>query len=179
MSVDVRDLTGDDSEALRAFFGGIPAEDRTFFWEDVTDPHVADDWAGDARRARRAAFDEQGRILAFAALVPGSDWSSHVSEVVLVVAPQARRQGLGRALAREMLVQALQRGSHKVTVTIAADSTGTIQMFQGIGFFPEALLRDQLRSPEDGALRDIVVLSHMVDETFSTMVAAGLDGELS
>jgi L-amino acid N-acyltransferase YncA len=176
MTIDVRALTAEDNEALRNFFGSLPSEDRTFFWEDVTDPRVADAWASDQRRVRRCVSDG-GKVVAFAALVPGSDWSAHVAEVVLVVAPTARRLGLGRALAREMLVEALRAGFRKVTVTIAADNIGTIEMFQAIGFVPEALLRDQLRSPEDGALRDIVILAHMVDETFSTMVAAGLGGE--
>lgn len=175
MSVQVRELTAEDTDALHAFFAGMPAEDRTFFWEDVTDPAVAATWAGDPRRIRRGAVDDDGNVVAFAALVPGVDWSSHVAEVVLVVAAAARRHGLGRALAQAMLIDAVERGFAKVTITIAADNPGAITMFQGIGFEGEALLRDHLRSPEDGALRDLVILAHMVDETYATMLAAGMD----
>jgi L-amino acid N-acyltransferase YncA len=172
--VQTREVTEQDSDALRAFFAGLSAEDRTFFWEDVTDPAVATRWASDARRVTRCAT-EDGRIVAFTALTPGSEWSSHVAEMVLIVAPSARRGGLGRKLASGMLIEAMHRGFTKVTVNIAADNPGAIAMFQSIGFEGEALLRDHLKSPEDGVVRDLVMLAHLVDETYPTMLAAGLD----
>jgi ribosomal protein S18 acetylase RimI-like enzyme len=175
MNLNARELTADDAPALKAFFGALPAEDRTFFFEDVTDPAVAEAWASDERRLRRCAVDDDGKIAAFAALQPGVDWSSHVAEVVLVVAPAARRQGIGRTLARGILVEALEHDFKKVTVAIAADNDGAIQMFQTIGFEGEALLRDQLRSPEDGELRDMVILAHMVDDNWATMLSGGFD----
>ena len=159
MNPQVRELTAADAPALRDFFSSMPAEDRTFFFQDVNDPAVADGWAGDERRLRRAAVDEQGRIVAFAALQPGVDWSSHV----------------GRTLARRMLLEAVEQGFKKVMVMIAADNVAAIQMFSKIGFEPEALLRDQLRSPEDGTLRDTVIVAHLVDETWSTMLTAGFE----
>ena len=125
---------------------------------------------GGARRV-----DGEGRIVTFAALVPGSDWSSHVAEVVLVVAARGRRAGVGRALARQMLLEAVQAGLKKITVNIAADNQAAIEMFTGIGFEGEALLRDHLRNPDDGLLRDLVMLAHLVDERYSAMQAAGLD----
>jgi L-amino acid N-acyltransferase YncA len=173
--VEVREITEADADALSAFFKALPAEDRTFFWSDVTDPAIAQQWAGDPNRIRRCAVDGEGRIVAFAALVPGSDWSSHVAEVVLVVAAAARRGGVGRALARLMLLEAVQAGLKKITVNIAADNEAAIAMFTGIGFEGEALLRDHLRNPEDGQLRDLVVLAHLVDERYAAMQAAGLD----
>lgn len=175
MNPQVRELTAEDAPALGEFFLAIPPEDRTFFFQDVKDPAVAQAWASDERRLRRAACGEDGRIIAFAALQPGVDWSSHVAELVLVVAPEARRLGLGRTLARGMLLEAVQQGFKKVTVNIAADNVGAITMFQKMGFEGEALLRDQLRSPEDHELRDMVVLAHLVDETWSTMATAGFD----
>lgn len=178
MSFEVRALTADDAGALGDFLAGLPAEDRTFFWSDVTDPAVAREWAGDERRIRRAAFADGGGIVAFTALVPGTDWSSHVAEIVLVVAPDARRGGVGKALARAMLIEAIQQGFSKVTVSIAADNAGAITMFQGIGFQAEALLRDHLLNPDDLEKRDLVLLAHLVDETFSTMAAGGL-GDVS
>ena len=175
MNHQVREMTAADAPALRDFFGSMPAEDRTFFFQDVNDPAVAWGWAGDERRLRRAAVDEQGRIVAFAALQPGVDWSSHVVDMVLVVAPEARRAGLGRTLARRMLLEAVEQGFKKVMVMIAADNEAAIQMFSKMGFEPEALLRDQLRSPEDGTLRDVVIVAHLVDEVWSTMLTAGFE----
>jgi L-amino acid N-acyltransferase YncA len=173
MKAEVRELTADDAPALSEFFRGMTAQDRTFFFQDVQDPAVAGAWAADGRLLRRCALDDGGRILAFAALRPGVEWSSHVAELVLVVAPGARRRGLGRTLARAMLVEAVRQGHKKVTVMIAADNVGPIEMFRGLGFEGEALLRDQLRSPEDGELRDMVILAHLVDEQWSAMLTGG------
>lgn len=175
MGVDVRDLTADDAPALQRFFTSMPAEDRTFFFQDVEDPAVAASWAGDPQKIRQAAIGEDGRIAAFAALKPGVDWSSHVADIVLVVAPDARRGGLGRSLARRMLVEAVQRGFKKVAVSIPADNEGAITMFRKMGFEPEALLRDHLCSPEDDTLRDVMVLAHLVGDQWSTMLTGGFE----
>lgn len=173
MNPTVRELTPDDVPALGEFFSKMAPEDRTFFFHDVDDPAVIAAYAGDEKRLRRCAVDDDGRILALAALQPGSDWTSHVADLVLLVGPDARRQGLGRALARRMLIEAVEQGFRKVTVMIAADNAAAVEMFCNLGFQPEALLRDQLRNPDDGALRDTVILAHMVDDTWSTMLSGG------
>lgn len=172
MSPEPRELTADDVPALREFFAEMSPEDRTFFQHDVDDPAVIDAWACDERRIRRAV-DDNGRLLAIAALLPGVDWSSHVADLVLLVSPSARRQGLGRTLARTMLIEAVKRGFTKLTVTIAADNEGAVTMFKKLGFEGEALLRDQLRNPVDGELRDAVILAHTVDDNWSTMLTGG------
>lgn len=175
MSRNARDLTPADAPALRELFCSMPAQDRTFFFQDVNDPAVAERWTGDSAAVPRGVFGDDGRLLAFAALRPGIDWSSHVAEVVLVVAPDARRSGVGRTLAHEMLLAALERRFRKVSVTIPADNVAAIAMFQKLGFDGEALLRDQLCSPEDGELRDVVILSHLVDDTWSTILSGGYE----
>ena len=178
MSATVRELTREDAPAVRDFFARMPAEDRTFSYQDVDDPAVAEAWAADERRLRRCAADDTGRLLALAALRPGLDRTSHVADLVLLVAPEARRRHLGRTLARAMLVEAVQQGYLKVTVMIAADDPRAVAMFTGMGFEGEALLRDQLRNPVDGSLRDAVVLAHLVHETWAGMASAGFDGAL-
>ena len=173
MNPEVRELTPDDAPALREFFAKMATEDRTFFYQDVDDPAVIDAYAGDEKRLRRCAVDDDGQLMALAALEPGRDWTSHVADLVLLVGPHARRQGLGRALARQMLVEAVERGFKKVTVMVAADNVAGVEMFQKLGFQAEGLLRDQLRNPDDGALRDTVILAHLVDDTWSTMLTGG------
>ncbi len=175
---EVRGLTSDDAPALRAFFLAMPPQDRTFFFQDVNDPTVADRWVGDERSVRRGAFSDDGRLVAFASLRPGTEWSSHVAEVVLVVGPDARRTGLGRALAGGMLSTALERGYRKVSVVIPAENTGAVEMFRKMGFDQEALLREQLCSPEDGSLRDVVVLAYLVDDTWAAVLPGGFEEAL-
>lgn len=167
------ELTADDADAVLEFFFELTAEERTFFWDDLTDARVVSRWVGDSRR-NPMCIVEDGKIVAFAALVPQTEWSRHVAELVLVVAGHARRRGHGRMLAQSMLIGALTRDFTKVTVQVAADQPGAIAMFQGIGFQAEALLRDHLRDPESGQMRDLVILSHLVEETYAHMLAAGL-----
>ncbi len=178
MNPEIRKLTPSDAAALQEFLSAMPAEDRTFFFWDVDNPSFANAWAADKRRHSHAALDQKGRILAFASLNPGTDWSSHVADLVLAVSPAHRRKGLGKTLARAMLIKAFEQGFKKVTVMIAADNDGAISMFRELGFEGEALLRDHLCSPEDGTLRDVVLLAHLVDETWSNMLSGGFEEAL-
>jgi L-amino acid N-acyltransferase YncA len=175
MPIDVREMRPEDVEPLCRFFNDVPAEDRNFLKEDISDARaIAERWIADERSVRRLAFTDDGEVAGFATLSPGIERTSHVADLRLVIASQTRGQGLGRALARQMLLESVQHGFRKVTVDIAADSEGAIRMFQEIGFQPEALLRDHLCDP-DGGLHDIVVLAHAVDEQWSGMLSAGME----
>jgi L-amino acid N-acyltransferase YncA len=175
VTADVREMRREDVDALCRFFAEVPADDRTFFKEDIADAKaVAERWVADERSVRRLAFDDDGAVVGFATLSPGVERTSHVADLRLVVAANARGQGLGRSLARGMLLEAVQHGFRKVTVDIAADHDAAIRMFRELGFQPEALLRDHLCDP-NGELHDLAVLAHGVDEHWSGMRAAGID----
>lgn len=58
-----------------------------------------------------------------------------------------------------------------------ADQVAAIGMFEALGFEPEALLRDHVRDRR-GALRDLVVLPHLVEGTWSGMATAGFEEAL-
>ena len=177
MSV-TRELTASDGERLQLFLSEVPADDRSFLKEDLTDPAVTDRWLHDERSLRLVVVNDDGeRVLAFAALSPGLARTSHVGDLRVVVAADARGAGLGRSLTRRMLGEAVRRGLRKVTVEVAATQTAVIEMFRRVGFEPEALLCDQL-CDAFGELQDIVVLAHMVDDTWSTMLTAGTDKAL-
>jgi L-amino acid N-acyltransferase YncA len=169
-----RELTVADAERLRRFLAEVPADDRSFFKEDVTDPAVTARWLAEHGALRLVVVDDADRVLAFAALSPGLARTSHVGDLRVVVAADARGAGLGRGLTRRMLVEALRRGLRKVSVEVAANQSAVIEMFRRLGFEPEALLRDQF-CDASGELQDVVVLSHFVDENRSTMLTAGTD----
>ncbi len=177
MTAQVRPLGDDDQDALHRFLSEVPADDRSFFKEDVTDPAVAERWRRDTRSARVVCVDNGGEIVGFAALTPGFARTSHVGDLRVIVAARARGQGLGRDLTRRMLVQAVEQGLRKITLDVAATQVPVIEMFRRLGFEPEALLRDQL-CDGSGALQDVVVLAHAVDDTWSGMLSAGTDTAL-
>jgi L-amino acid N-acyltransferase YncA len=170
---EVRPLTAGDAGALGEFFRRIPEGDRTFFKEDVLDPATVEAWATDGR-ARRLVGLEGGDIVAYAAVLPGVGWSSHVGELRLVVVPDRRRRGIGRLLATRALVTAWELGLSKVFVEVVADQVAAAELFLSLGFEGEALLRDHVRDRQ-GVLRDLLVLSHRAAETWAAMGTAGID----
>jgi ribosomal protein S18 acetylase RimI-like enzyme len=175
--MEIRRPAPDDLDALLDFFGRVPESERTFFKEHVLDRPTVEGWLTSDRGRRGLAFDEDGRVVGYVAVVPHSGWSDHVGDVRLVVDPERRTQGLGRALARWALVQAVQCGLTKLTVEVVAEQEGAVAMFGALGFVAEGLLRDHVRD-HDGELRDLVLLSHMVADSWSAMATAGIDDAL-
>jgi len=165
-------------DALSLFFAELPAGDLTFIKEDVTDPAQVRSLAV-ADRGRWLAVDgpEDPTVTGYLAVRRLPGWSDHVGEIRLVVHPAYRRAGLGRALARHALVQAVEDGLRKLVVELVADQEHAIAMFTALGFTGEALLRDHIRD-RDGRLRDLVVLAHYVDETWAAMATIGLQEEM-
>ena len=175
--MDVRPLEPAVVEPLRAFFGRVPESDHNSFAEDVFSPGLIESWLGDGR-ARRAVAVEGDDVVGYVAVLPLVGWSSHVGSLRLVVDPSARGKGIGRALARHGLLTGLELGLTKLVVEVVADAEPAIGMFQDLGFEPEALLRDHVRD-KTGELRDLVVLAHLVEGTWSGMATAGLEDELA
>jgi len=166
-----------DPAAVAAFFATVPEGDGTFFKEDVLDRNAIAEWVRSERGQRWVATDGNG-VVGYVAVVPLTGWSSHVGEVRLVVSAAARGAGVGRTLARKSLLGALQLGLTKIIVEVVADQAPAIGMFQALGFAPEAMLHDHVRD-RSGTLRDLVVLAHSVEDTWSGFATAGVDPEVS
>ena len=163
-------LAPEHCDALLRFFRDLPEGDRTFIKEDVTDPETVRAWT---TGGNRWVTVEDGEVRGYVAVLPLSGWSDHVGEVRLVVAPAARGTGLGRDLARHALVAGVEAGLTKLVVEIVAEQGAALALFSALGFAGEALLRDHIRD-RDGQLRDLMVLAHHVDETWSGMDTVGV-----
>lgn len=179
--MDVHPLSAELRPALEAFFGRVPESDHNAFAEDVFAPGLVAGWLTDTKGRRVVALDgkdEHGeRIVGYAAVLPLVGWSAHVGSLRVVVDPACRGKGVGRELARHGLLAGLEMGLDKLVVEVVVDAVPAIGMFEGLGFEPEALLRDHVRD-RAGVLRDLVVLSHLVDGTWSGMTAAGIEDDL-
>jgi GNAT superfamily N-acetyltransferase len=167
----IRELEPRDEDALRAFFDRIPDDDRTFFKEDLDEPDILRRWIDDQRGVRLVGVRDDGSLAAIAAVWPGVGRSSHVGDLRLVVAADQRRHGLGRDMARSVLLEALRRGMWKITVEVVSLQQGTVDMFLALGFVPEALLRDHLRGADD-VTQDVVLLAHFADEAAQDLALA-------
>ena len=175
--MDVRPLSAEHVTPLEAFFRRVPESDHNSFAEDVLRPGVVESWLAETR-PRRAVAVEGEQVVGYLALLPLHGWSSHVGSLRVVVDPEVRGKGVGRALSRHGLVQALELGLSKIVVEVVVDAVPAIGMFEALGFEPEALLRDHVRD-KSGELHDLVVLSHLVEGTWSGMATAGLEDALS
>ena len=169
--MQIRSLELADRDALTRFLQRVPDPDRTFFKEDVDDPAVVDSWMQPG--PTRAIAVDQGEVVGWLSLLPLHGWSSHVGEVRLIVDSDHRRRGVGRALARHAVMTAIELGLKKVVVEVIAVQEPTIAMFRTLGFDPEALLSDHVRD-QAGDLRDLMVLSHSLDEQMAAMIRAGV-----
>ena len=140
-----------------------------------TDPACRGAWARPAprarsrsRTARSSAPSRSCRCTAGRATSARSGSSS---------TPTTAGDGIGRALARHAVLDALELGLAKLVVEVIADQTALIGMFRALGFEPEALLTDHVRD-RSGELRDLMVLAHTVEEQFAAMATAGIADQL-
>jgi ribosomal protein S18 acetylase RimI-like enzyme len=175
--MEITPLAPELAAPLEEFFRRVPESDHNSFAEDVLAPGIVQSWLSDTRTRRACAVDD-GKVIGYLAVLPLVGWSSHVGSLRVVVDPDARGKGVGRALARHGLVAGLELGLSKLVVEVVVDSVPAIGMFEALGFEPEALLRDHVRD-KTGQLRDLVVLAHLVEGTWSGMATAGLEDALT
>ena len=170
----VVELKPEHGDALVRFFTGLPEGDLTFIKEDVTEPAVVKGWtSGDAGGRRWLAVDDDGEVTGYVAVRSLPGWSDHVGEIRLVVSSRCRGTGLGRMLARHAVAEAVRDGLAKLVVEVVAEQGAALALFTDLGFSGEALLEGHIRD-RSGELRDLLLLAHHVDATWSGMQAVGV-----
>jgi L-amino acid N-acyltransferase YncA len=166
-----------DRDALHAFLAAVPESERNFFREDVADPEIVDKWIRGSGERRLVMVEDDGAIAGQVVVRPGFGWSSHVGEVSLIVSPAHRGRGVGRELARRIVLESVELGLTHIYVQVVAAQEALIGMFGGLRFEPEALLRDFVRD-RSGSCHDLIVLTHRVEENWSEMLTLGLPGSI-
>jgi len=162
MSHVIRRFRPEDRERMIAFAAALPEHDLLFLSRDVREPRVVAAWldAIEAGLIDSLVAEDGGEIVATAALVHDPlSWSAHVGDVRLLVAPARRGSGLGSDLLQGLFMIAQQRGLAKLTARMTVDQTGSIALFEGVGFRAEAMLKDQVRGA-DGQSHDLAILSY-------------------
>jgi len=164
--VQLRPMVPEDRDALLAFFQRLPEEDRMFLKEDVTKPELIDRWA------KNLDYDRVLPILALKGDQVVGDgtlhmdrfgWMRHVGEIRIVVAHEYQGQGLGRLIALELVWNAQRLGLDKIQVQVAADAAGALEMFQKLGFQPEAELKDQILDLKGHKHNLIIMVNNVAD----------------
>ena len=160
-SVAIQSMADCDDLALQAFTDKLPLHDLLFLDRDIREPKVLAAWrrAIENGAVHSLVAVTGGEIVATSAVISDPlSWSAHVADVRLLVLPQSRGKGVGRALLKASIEHAIAGGATKLTARMTPDQRGAITLFEESGFRGEALLRDQVRDT-NGDLHDIAVLS--------------------
>lgn len=161
VTVVVRPLIAADEANLAAFFRSIPAADRWWLREDVSDADVVRRWVADL---------DYNRVLPLLALLGEeiiADATLHrrefgarafLGEVRAVVAPAYRGRGLAYALLSELLEVATAAGLDRLEAEIVAGvQRGALEAVEMLGFQAIAEIENHLHA-EDGSRRDLIRL---------------------
>lgn len=160
-SVTIRPFKRADAAEVGRFAESLPEHDLLFLSRDIKHARVIEAW----REAVAAGEIESlvallgGNVVATTAVVRDPlGWSPHVAEIRLLVSPEMRGQGIGRALLDASIRLATEAGATKLVARMTPDQAGAITMFEEAGFRGEAMLRDHVRD-RAGQLHDLAILS--------------------
>ncbi|HLW69732.1 MAG TPA: GNAT family N-acetyltransferase [Candidatus Binataceae bacterium] len=174
--VTLRYLTANDREAALTFARALPAHDLLFLRRDITRPEVIDLWLDGIARGRMVSVlaEREGAVQGYATVDRGElSWSPHVAELRVLVGAAMRGKGLGQILTQEAFALALSLGLEKIIAQMTVDQQGARRVFEGMGFQPEALLREHVKD-RDGRKYDLLILSHDVAKFQAQMEAYGI-----
>ena len=161
----IRFLDKKDKRKLRSFYQNLPESDRMFLKEDVMKPEVIDRWFKeyDNQKVNRIVAVLGNRIIAEGTLhISPYGWSRHVGDVRLVVAPAYRDQGIGKAILRELYFTALKLKVEKLNAIMMESHKQAINLFKGIGFVKEAVLKEHIKDIKSNK-HDLIIMTHSVD----------------
>jgi L-amino acid N-acyltransferase YncA len=174
--VTLRLMSGSDGSVALAFARALPEHDLLFLRRDITQPEAIEIWLNGIERGRITSVlaESGGQVQGYATVDRGElSWSPHVAELRVLVSAAMRGKGLGRLLTQEAFAIALGLGIEKIVAQMTVDQKGAIAVFEGMGFRPEALLRDQVKDRE-GRKHDLLILAHEVAKFHAQMEAYGV-----
>jgi RimJ/RimL family protein N-acetyltransferase len=153
-----------DRDAILEFARSLPNDDLMFLRSDITEPKTVDAWMNYIKGGRTISVvaEAEGKLAGYASIhLNEALWTRHVGELRVLVGRDQRGIGLGKRLTNEAFAIAKDLGLKKITAQMPTDQRGARQVFEHLGFRPEALLADHVMS-RDGRTHDLLIMSYDV-----------------
>ncbi|HVE63104.1 MAG TPA: ribosomal protein S18-alanine N-acetyltransferase [Mycobacteriales bacterium] len=90
----------------------------------------------------------------------------------MAVAETEQRQGLGRRLLRELLVEARQRGAERAGLEVRADNSPAQALYRQFGFAPVGLRRGYYQP--SGADAIVMIVEDIISSAFADLLAVSM-----
>jgi RimJ/RimL family protein N-acetyltransferase len=165
LDVTFRLMVASDRDAILAFAQDLPPHDLLYLRTDVTKKEVVEDWIRNVEAGRTITVmaEIDGKLAGYSSIHRNEvRWNRHVGELRVMVAKDRRGLGLGRRLTNEGFGITKDLGLKKVTGHMTTDQRSARQVFEHLGFRPEALLADYV-SDRDGTTHDLLIMSYDVE----------------
>jgi RimJ/RimL family protein N-acetyltransferase len=160
-----------DGGELLKFYRAMPEEERLVLKDDVTTADWLDRFLAKLRSGEaisvigRIGGEIRGEATLYRTL---HGWSRHVGEIRLNVDRNARGQGLGIELARQIVKLAIDRGIDKLVAQMVDSQIAAKRTFEKLGFHKEAELPGHVQDIH-GKKRDLVIYADDVSHVWSAM----------
>ena len=151
--MQIRVSTTDDWSSIWPFFSAIVAAQETYAYPaDLTSSEAAALWYEPAPGQTVVAADEAGEILGSATMGPNRPGpGSHIGTASFMVAPAARRLGVGRALGEYVLDWHRRNGFHGIQFNAVVETnTAAVALWQSLGFAVMTTIPEAFRHPRAG-----------------------------
>lgn len=162
-------MTAQDRNAILAFAQSLSDSDLLFMRRDITQPEAVEAWVRDLQtnRAISILVEDQGRIVGYGSLYYNQlFWNRHLAEIRVMVSSPYRNRGFGGRLTRDLMLFARELNLDKVLVYTAVEDKGSQRMVEDLGFRPEALLADWIKTRDDRT-HDLLIMSTSLRDTQS------------
>lgn len=162
--ITFRLMTPADGPEIQRFAKSLTEDDLMFLRTDITQKSTVDNWMAYIKSGRTISIVAEigGHIAGYSSIhLNEANWTRHVGEMRVLVGHDHRGLGLGKRLTNEAFALAKDLGLRKVTAQMATDQRGARQVFEHLGFRPEALLADHVMT-RDGQTRDLLIMSYDV-----------------
>ncbi len=166
VDVMLRSITAADRDTILSFSGALPEQDMLFLRMDITKAHVVDLWISNIKNGKTVSLLAQvgDRMIGYCSLHHSEiQWTRHLGEIRLLVAPEYRGKGVGGELARQTFELAGHLRLRKLVVQMMSTQQDAQTLFHHLGFVPEAMLHDWAID-RNGRTHDLIVMSREVDD---------------